>query len=56
MFLGGNDVDFGRKEIRVEKIYYLYRKLVYLGTTREGGGGGTPGNSWWRCAAQFSKS
>ena len=21
-----------------------------------GGGGGTPGNSWWGCAAQFSKS
>ena len=23
---------------------------------REGGGGGTPGNSWWGCAAGFSKS
>ena len=21
-----------------------------------GGGGGTPGNSWWGCAAGFSKS
>ena len=23
---------------------------------RGGGGGGTPGNSWWGCAAGFSKS
>ena len=26
------------------------------GGTWAGGGGGTPRNSWWGCAAQFSKS
>ena len=31
--------------------------LLKLSARKGGGGGvGTPGNSWWRCAARFSKS
>ena len=33
-----------------------FQRHLSGGTWAGGGGGATPRNSWWGCAAQFSKS
>ena len=37
-------------------IWVYIVTLSVINFTSDGGGGGTPGKSWWGCAAQFSKS
>ena len=47
---------YGRREMSTWVIILFWCPLEDGGHEARGGGKGTPGNSWWGCATQFSKS